>query len=64
MVEDISYYYKILSDNILIVEEDKTNKVALDKVMFSFNKIFEYIKLFLIEKKERQMCIMYNTLPN
>ena len=53
MNEDIFYYYDILEENILKVEDDKTDKEALAKVESSFKALFEFIKLFLIEKKER-----------
>lgn len=52
-MEDITYYEKILKDNIQRVEENRKDKEALNIIQNAFENIFEYIKLFLVEKKER-----------
>ncbi len=52
-MEDITYYEKILKENIQRVEENRKDKEALNIIQNAFESIFEYIKLFLVEKKER-----------
>lgn len=53
MEKDITYYTNLLKDNILLVENNKNNKTALNEVHNAFIQVFEHIKLFLISKKER-----------
>ncbi len=53
MDENIDYYYGLLQENISIVEEDEENHDALEAVTVNFKAVFEYIKMFLIAKKER-----------
>ena len=51
--EDILYQLQELKTNIELVEENKSNKEALNKVYISFTNVYEHIKSFLILKKER-----------
>ena len=51
--EDILYQLQELKTNIELVEENKSNKEALNKVYISFSNVYEHIKSFLILKKER-----------
>ena len=51
--KDIIYCLEELKTNILLVEEDKSNKEALNKVYILFVELYDQIKAFLILKKER-----------
>jgi len=53
MDRDVIYYYDEMQRNIKIVEDDEDNRDALDNVQINFLKLFEFIKMFLIAKKER-----------
>lgn len=53
MGKDIMYYYEKMQENIHIVEDDEQNAEALKEVRSNFLALFEYIKMFLIAKKER-----------
>ena len=51
--KDIIYYDNLLKENILLVEEDKSNEEALKLVEENFKEVYELIKLYLINYKDR-----------
>lgn len=53
MDKDVLYYHEKLKESILIVEEGDESAEALNDVKSNFLMLFEYIKMFLIAKKER-----------
>lgn len=53
MDKDITYYHKEIQKYIERVEEDKKDKEAIEKVEELFRIMYEHIKLFLIENRER-----------
>ena len=61
MDKNILYYYEELNRSILIVEKEENNLEALNSVEYNFSKVFEYISMFLIMKKDRYYgCILMN----
>ena len=53
MENNIKHYHKELQKYIRIVEDDETNKEALDKVKEMFLATFNMIKLIMISRQER-----------
>jgi len=53
MDKDVIYCYQEMIRNIRIVEDNEEDNEALENVRESFFELFEYIKMFLISKKER-----------
>ncbi len=53
MDKNVLYYHEKLKNSIQIVEEGNESAEALNDVKSNFLKLLEYIKMFLIAKKER-----------